>query len=210
MDTTDINDASGSEDMDMSNCSEEVLDTRRTGAKRKQNESSNDAATTKRPKIDTTSTKEMDASKKLPDAVWQRIFISLPPAMLFRCTRVCPRFKHLLTNVKHIPPRPNKLKFDLSHPEPATQLIESESIWIHSRRLTYPSLPRPLNGHSEAQMLRLITQRTCCNCKQRFPPAKTTHALNGGPGASGIRSIWPFRRAVCGRCLLQLTITVSG
>lgn len=200
----DNRDGSESEDMDMSDgSSKDQFGGRQVSSKRKLDDPVDGTGAAKRPKTDDASQPVPSPMDKVPDSVLQRMFMLLPPAMLFRCNRVCRRFKHVLEEYKNVPVRGR------SRRDPAAHLVDSEVVWISSRRLTYPFLPRPLPGFSEAQMLRLVTQQTCQNCKTRFPHVKATHALNGGPGTHGVRTIWPFRLAVCGRCLLQLTLTVS-
>ncbi|QIW97843.1 hypothetical protein AMS68_003361 [Peltaster fructicola] len=204
-------DDNGSADMDLSDASSsnhglEVVQ-RATSSKRKIDDPVADTAVVKRPKTDGS---DHVSLLQLPDAVLQRIFMSLSPAMLFRCTRVCRRFAHILTQISGEPVRSTKKQFNRHNPEPAAQLVDSEIIWSHSRRHTYPFLPRPLNNFSERQMLCLLTQPICQCCEKPFSRVKAIDGLSSGPGSAGIRTVWPFRITVCGSCLLLLSITDVG
>lgn len=143
-----------------------------------------------------------DMSFTWPNGLWQKVFLQQPPAMLYRLSRVNKRFKYLLENAKDlkVPARRGAL---------AVQQIDSETIWTHSRRAAYPSMPRPLPGLSEAAMIRVVTAQSCQNCLKRYPPVPLAGPLNSGPGVNGVRPIWQFKRALCGGCLKDLSMTVS-
>ena len=140
----------------------------------------------------------------LTPALWQRVFTLLPPAMLCRCLRVSKEFKHLLTGVK----APHGQQKDKS----AARTIDSEAIWIQSRKTYFPQLPRPLRNNTELKMLQLVGGQSCQFC----PPGKTpvpapaTSVFNCGPGPQGVRVLFPFGVRTCGSCVEPLVRKVGA
>nr|OQO32018.1 hypothetical protein B0A51_00817 [Rachicladosporium sp. CCFEE 5018] len=146
------------------------------------------------------------------DEMWQHIFIRSPPAMLARCMQVSKRFNTLLTRTT-APPASRGSGSRL-------RLLDSEYIWMHSRKNAYPNLPRPLQGFKELDMLRLIGCRDCQACGKVGVRVTATSAFNTGPGDCGVRVIWSFKLRLCGSCfqtealtdieLMQRTSTASS
>lgn len=131
----------------------------------------------------------------LPGQIWQNVFLYLPPVSLGRLLQVNRAFHTLLTRV--VEPDPG------SHPiSPSLPIVSSESIWSSARKTYFPTIPRPLAGQSELSMWRLLKGRRCqfCGKSQRSEP-HPANAWEGGPGADGVRVIWPFAIRSCGRCL---------
>lgn len=142
---------------------------------------------------------ERSASERWPADVWQQVLMQLSPAMLARCMRVSKYFKHLLTNMS--PPPPLK--------KGAKRLHDSEYVWMHSRKDTYPTIPRPLEGLKEREMMALIGARNCQTCGKAGVKPPATSVFNSGPGDNGVRVIWPFQLRICGLCFRNDALTVS-
>lgn len=141
---------------------------------------------------------------RLPAEVWQRVFMHLSPAMLCRCLRVCKPFNLYLTQLVAPPPsRPSR------RDQTKARIMDSESIWIHSRKIQYTTMPRPLAAFSELDMLKLVGGRTCHFCARTPVPVPATSLFNAGPGAKGVRVIWPFGIRACGPCLELRILKVS-
>lgn len=139
----------------------------------------------------------------LSPALWQRIFTLLPPAMLCRCLRVSKEFKHLLTGVK----APHGQQKDKS----VARTIDSEAIWIQSRKRYFPQLPRPLRNRTELGMLKLVGGQACQFCGKTPPvPAPATSVFNCGPGPNGVRVLFPFDVRTCGSCVEALVRKVGA
>lgn len=135
------------------------------------------------------------STANLPVEVWQRIFSQyLSPIMLSRCLRVCKNFQHYLTAIPAQPPVAKKNQGKL-------QPMDSESIWTQSRKNFFTTLPRPLNGMSELQMIQLIGGLRCQFCNRQPVQTPATSVFTAGPGPNGMRVIWPFRIRSCGQCL---------
>lgn len=136
----------------------------------------------------------------LPTELWQQVFMHLPPAMLCRCLRVCKTFNLYLSGVKAAP-APKRVPT-------RAHLQDSEAIWINSRRICFPAMPRPLADFKELQMLQLLTQQWCQACRKPPVHRPVTSIFNAGPGVDGLRVIYPFGVRMCGKCLDGHTITV--
>ncbi|KAM3415523.1 hypothetical protein BST61_g9044 [Cercospora zeina] len=140
--------------------------------------------------------KKRKTSSQLPQlspAIWQRVFYLLPPAMLCRCLRVCKDFNRFLTSMK----APQGHQKDKS----TARVVDSEAIWIQSRKTFFPQLPRPLRHHSELEMLQLVGGQACQFCGKLASPVPATSVFNCGPGADGVRVIFPFAVRTCGSCI---------
>lgn len=138
-----------------------------------------------------------------PPELWQLVFFQLSPAMLSRCLRVCKNFNFYLTHFKAANPSGKK---DTTR----AGVQDSEAIWIYSRRMTYPTMPRPLFDFSELRMLQLIGGSTCQSCGRPHVKPPATNVFNAGPGETGVRVIWPFRLRLCGTCFSNESLNVSG
>lgn len=128
--------------------------------------------------------------------------MQLPPAGLARCLRVCKNFNNILTNFKAPPAKKNA---------PKVRILDSEVIWMNSRKNTYSTMPRPLQGFTELEMLQLIGCQSCQTCgklpvKPQPPP---TTVFDAGPGETGVRVIWPFHLRICGSCFTRDALTVG-
>lgn len=149
--------------------------------------------------------KKQKTSPQLPQlspAIWQRIFYLLPPAMLCRCLRVCKDFNRFLTEMK-APQAPQKDKS-------TARVVDSEAIWIQSRKTYFPQLPRPLRQHSELDMLQLVGGQACQFCGKLPSPVPATSVFNCGPGTDGVRVIFPFAVRTCGACIEPLLRKVGA
>ncbi|KAF2169857.1 hypothetical protein M409DRAFT_20271 [Zasmidium cellare ATCC 36951] len=139
----------------------------------------------------------------MPVEIWQRVFSQyLSPIMLARCLRVCKSFSQYLTAVPAQPPVAKKNQGKV-------QPVESESIWTQSRKNYFTTLPRPLNGLSELQMLQLLGGRRCQFCDKQSVQTPATSVYTAGPGPDGVRVIWPFRVRSCGQCLEDRMLKAS-
>ena len=138
-----------------------------------------------------------------PPEIWQQVFTHLSPAMLSRCLRVCRSFKFCLTQLK-APTVPRKKN------TPLARVLESEALWTQARKHAYPTMPRPLVGFSELQMLQLVGGTLCQSCGKPHGKSPVTNVFNAGPGESGVRVIWPFRVRLCGNCFVNESLTVRA
>lgn len=136
-----------------------------------------------------------------PPELWQHVFVHLSPAMLSRCLRVCKSFNFYLTQLK-------ATNLPIKRNAPAFRVIDSEVVWVQSRKHAYNTMPRPLAGFSELRMLQLIGGQSCESCGKAHVKTPTPNAFNAGPGESGVRIIWPFRLRLCGNCFLKDSLTV--
>jgi hypothetical protein len=136
-----------------------------------------------------------------PPELWQQVFTYLSPAMLSRCLRVCRSFKFCLTQLKatNMPRKKNT---------PIARVLDSEALWTQSRKHTYNTMPRPLQGFSELQMLQLFGGASCQSCGKPHVRSPVTNVYNAGPGENGVRVIWPFRARLCGNCFTNQSLTV--
>ena len=212
-----------SDDMDMSDSSSLAASSdlvaqgpAHAGAKRKLSDTHTDndasAATaaqdfitsTKKPKLSppaAVNKPSQPPTVRLPPDIWQQVFTHLSPAILARCLRVCKLFQYCLTKIKAAPAGRHGV-----HPARA---MDSEAIWTQLRKTSYPSLPRPLVGFSELQMLQLIGGNTCQSCGKPHVKHPVNNAFSAGPGETGVRVIFPFHLRLCGTCFTNDSLTVS-
>jgi hypothetical protein len=167
-----------------------------------------------RPSQSSSSSLSLPSCKGLSPEIWQAIFLHLPPHDLGRLLRVNRAFLLYLTDIVRLP--------EGRRSSGILQLRTSDSIWVGSRKLyKTPGIPRPLRGLSERDMWALIgsnaSRRTCQFChtpadqQQAAPSATTTTSVwEQGPGAHGVRIVWPFGIRACGTCLLQRCKKVSN
>lgn len=137
----------------------------------------------------------------LPPAVWQHVFLSCSLHDLGRLLTVNRSFHSYLTDVSLVSPS-----------DPASgslRLLKSESIWAAARNALPVKPPRPLPGFSELQMWQLAWSKKCRFCRKEsvFQPGEKI--WQKGPGANGVRTIWPFGIRSCGSCLMEQCQTVS-
>ena len=130
--------------------------------------------------------------------IWQRVFCFVPPVFLGRLLRVNRSFHSLLN------PKMSPIYHDPAENTGAAMYQSAETIWAASRRRFCPGLPKPLHGLSELQMWRLLRGSDCQLCATRsslLTPSPTSSLWESGPGATGVRIIWPFGIRCCGKCL---------
>ncbi|KAF2860658.1 hypothetical protein K470DRAFT_257664 [Piedraia hortae CBS 480.64] len=125
----------------------------------------------------------------LSPALWQRVFLQLPPTALARCLSVCRTFHTLLTHSKTSGGKQVK-----------GSEMDSEAIWAEARKNYLPTLPRPLLRCSELQMLQLLGGKRCQFCRRSPGTHHQYSPYSGGPGIDGVRIIWPFGIRTCGLC----------
>jgi hypothetical protein len=219
----DAGDASDDMDMDMSDSSSsaassdmDVQGPAHAGAKRKLSDADmangTSAATAAQDPMSSTKKVKLSlpgalikpglpATVGLPPEIWQQVFTHLSPAILSRCLRVCKLFNVCLTQTKAAPPASKK---GATH----ARAMDSEAIWTQLRKTAYPSLPRPLVGFSELQMLQLIGGNTCQSCGKLHVKHPVNNAFSAGPGETGVRVIFPFHLRLCGSCFTNDSLTV--
>jgi hypothetical protein len=138
----------------------------------------------------------------LPPAVWQHVFLFCSLADLGRLMQVNRPFLSYLTDVPNVP---------VSKPDAGClRLLKSESVWASARNALSPRPPRPFPGSTELRMCQLAWPKRCQFCSSKsasFMPGDKI--WQKGPGATGVRTIWPFGIIACGPCLLQHCQTVS-
>lgn len=132
----------------------------------------------------------------LPPAIWQHVFLFCPVRALGRLLQVNRSFHSYLTAVRSV-----------SNVKPDTgflRLLKSESIWVSVRNNMCPAKPpKPLPGFGELQMWQFVWSRHCqfCGKQGTFTPGEKI--WQQGPGAAGVRVIWPFGVRACGPCLMK-------
>ncbi len=140
----------------------------------------------------------------LPAALWQYIFCFVPPVFLGHLLSVNRTFKSYLT-----PGNGNQSLAILGHS--IVQPLTAEAIWVASRRQFAPGLPRPIHGLQELDMWRLLIGKRCQRCGhvgEVVSAAPSENPWESGPGASGVRVIWPFGVRCCGSCLHHISMKV--
>jgi len=138
----------------------------------------------------------------LPPAVWQHIFLSCPLPTLGRLLQVNRSFHSYLSDVRNLSP---------SKPDSGLlRLLKSESIWASARNAHPTKPPKPLPGFTELQMWQLVWSKKCQFCDRHSVFTPGEKIWQKGPGATGVRTIWPFAVRSCGPCLLQRCQTVSA
>ncbi|KAF1996816.1 hypothetical protein P154DRAFT_579453 [Amniculicola lignicola CBS 123094] len=131
---------------------------------------------------------------RLPPAAWQHVFSFCSITDLGRLLRVNRPFHSYLTAVSHVPAEKPQSGF--------LRLLKSESVWAAARHAHPTKPPKPLPGSSELQMWRLALSKRCkfCHKQNSFSPGEKI--WQKGPGATGVRAVWPFGVRACGDCLL--------
>ena len=135
----------------------------------------------------------------LDPILWQRVFCFVPPVFLGRLLRVCRTFHSLLTESSDHGP------IQEQNASGSPRLMLSRSIWTASRQRFAPGLPKPLRNRDELDMWRLLRGSDCQICGQKRTLITTGNNLDpwhSGPGANGVRVIWPFGIRSCGPCLV--------
>ena len=165
------------------------------------------------PSDSATAKANVDLGHKIEGPIWQQVFLHLSPAMLTRCLSVCKKFNVLLTATNGTNPAAAKKKAHLCRQArtPVTvEAFESDAIWARARKIWYPDMPKPLADLSEVQMFQLLGGTTCASCGKTPKPTpipssleKIASSLRAGPGAGGVRIIWPFKIRSCGDCLFK-------
>ena len=139
---------------------------------------------------------------KLPCELWQHVFRFLPPANLAILVRVCRHFQQGLNS-------PHLSDLNVQY-QGALRIEPSEHIWNASRTRWLPNAPSSTPACSEAELIRLLFSKKCQFCKRAPTPQDDSSPWTMGPGARGVRLIWPFLIRSCGQCLDQRVQTVSS
>lgn len=141
-----------------------------------------------------------------PAALWQYIFCFVPPVFLGHLLFVNRAFKSYLTPGAEIQ--------EMAIPARSiVQPLTAEAVWVASRRHFAPGLPRPIHGLQELDMWRLLVGRKCQRCGYVGDTVSGTHSENpweSGPGAFGVRVVWPFGMRCCGSCLQHISMKVPS
>ncbi|KAF2636601.1 hypothetical protein P280DRAFT_521902 [Massarina eburnea CBS 473.64] len=134
----------------------------------------------------------------LPPAVWQHVFLSCSLHDLGRLLQVNRSFRSYLTDVSGV---------SHSHSDPSSsgslRLLKSESVWASARNALPVKPPKPLAPFTELQMWQLVWSRRCQFCRKESSFAPGEKIWQKGPGANGVRTIWPFGIRSCGPCILR-------
>jgi hypothetical protein len=134
-------------------------------------------------------------------AVWQHVFLSCSLYDLGRLLQVNRAFRSYLIDVRNV---------SLHDPDSGSlRLLKSESLWASARNALPVKPPKPLPGFSELQMWQLAWSRKCQFCLKESSSKPGEKIWQKGPGANGVRAIWPFGIRSCGTCLLERCKTVS-
>ncbi|KAF1975680.1 hypothetical protein BU23DRAFT_502933 [Bimuria novae-zelandiae CBS 107.79] len=131
----------------------------------------------------------------LPPAVWQHVFLCCSLPDLGRLLQVNRSFHSYLSDVQ-----------DVSFLDPASgslRLFKSESIWAAARNALPVKSPKPLPGFSELQMWQLVWSKRCQFCQRLDSETTGEKIWQKGPGAHGVRTIWPLGIRACGSCLME-------
>lgn len=136
---------------------------------------------------------------KLPMEVWHHVFTFLPPVTLGMLLRVNKTFHF------HLAPRDMEF-LNRSAVYGLLKPLSSNSIWSASRKAFHPGIPRPLADMTELEMWKLIGGTSCQFCgKSVSGSLSESLPWESGPGANGVRIIWPFGVRTCGACLILRT-----
>lgn len=131
----------------------------------------------------------------LPPAIWQHMFLYCSLSDLGRLLQVNRPFRSYLTDVQDV---------SLSDPvQGSLRLLKSESIWASARHALPVKSPKPLPGFSELQMWQLVWSKKCQSCQKLKSGTSGDKIWQKGPGADGVRTIWPFGIRACGSCLME-------
>lgn len=152
----------------------------------------------KRRKIDSPAppaTTHVNPCAGLSPAIWQHIFLFCSVQELGRLFQVNRSFRSYLSDVRHVSPTKPASGF--------VRLLKSESIWASARNRHPTKPPKPLPGFSEVQMWQLVWNKTCQFCGRNNTYIPGEKIWQKGPGATGVRVVWPFSIRSCGPCLLQ-------
>lgn len=151
----------------------------------------------------TDSAMKINPIERFPPELWQQVFLRMSPAMLARCLSLSKKINYYLTSLKGAQFVPKK-------DQRKVRVLDSDFVWAEARKNYFPNLPRPLRGHNELSMLQLIAGKNCQFCnKPPVPSPAPAGVFNAGPGANGVRVIWPFGIRTCGSCWEQHTLKVS-
>ncbi|KAI8947110.1 hypothetical protein F4801DRAFT_592834 [Xylaria longipes] len=135
---------------------------------------------------------------QLPTEVWQHIFTFLPPKMLGRLLSVSKTFNFLLN--------PLSGYSWLSLVTSSLPILKPEVIWQLSRRRFWPTMPTPLQGHTELQMWQLACQSGCqFHSRENQPLSSINAPSNTEYKHKAPRPIWSFSLRSCGSCLVDRT-----
>lgn len=140
----------------------------------------------------------------LPAALWRYIFCFVPPVFLGRLLLVNRAFNSYLTTSESVLGPAMSLRG-------IVQPLTAEAIWIASRKRFAPGLPKPIHGLQELDMWRLLVGQHCQHCghvRGGISPTPSESLWEGGPGASGVRIIWPFGLRCCSSCLQKVSMEV--
>lgn len=139
----------------------------------------------------------------LPPELWQAISQHLTPRTLATLLRVNHMFLNCLTSED----APNTK----GCPTTSRQPMESNEVWLSSRRLYYPSLPRSSPACDERALWKLLRAENCQFCaKQATSRPDTSNPWTAGPGSDGVSIVWPFGVRSCGPCLRQRVQSVCS
>ncbi|KAI0450140.1 hypothetical protein F5B21DRAFT_492176 [Xylaria acuta] len=144
---------------------------------------------------------QSSTSWQLPTEVWQHIFTFLPPKMLGRLLSVSKYFNSLLN-----PLCGYSCDAGLSLVASSLSILKPEVIWQLSRRRFWPTMPTPLQGHTELQMWQLACQSGCQFHSRTYQPLSPINGpSNTEYSHTAPRPIWSFSLRSCGPCLVDKT-----
>ncbi|KAI0196240.1 hypothetical protein EV127DRAFT_331171, partial [Xylaria flabelliformis] len=145
---------------------------------------------------------QTSTSWQLPAEVWQHTFTFLPPKMLGRLLSVNKHFNSLLNPLSSY-----SCDAGLSLVTSSLSILRPEVIWQLSRRRFWPTMPTPLQGHTELQMWQLACQSGC-----QFRSTTNLSSVNDPSNVeckhTSPRPIWSFSLRSCGPCLVDRTTKV--
>ncbi|TAQ85029.1 hypothetical protein B7494_g6645 [Chlorociboria aeruginascens] len=135
----------------------------------------------------------------LPAEIWHHIFTFTPPRALGLLLQVNKSFNAYLdpsSSGQNVHPLSNS----------AIKVLSSDAIWQASKRLYRPSVPYPINGHSELDMWKLACSDSCQFCGKKRRETPELDPWHSGPSVNGVIPVWQFEIRTCGPCLQQRTI----
>ncbi|KAF2435835.1 hypothetical protein EJ08DRAFT_645519 [Tothia fuscella] len=149
----------------------------------------------------------LPACARLPALIWHKVLMYLPPKSLGQLLLVNHAFSSYLGGTAPI------LNHDIDERCVHTLHLDAEDIWTQSRRMHHHHLPRPLSGHSELSMWKLIGGKSCQFCAQDSGSqiSHNGHAIDfaRSPRSQGIRIHWALAIRCCNNCLKRETIMES-
>ncbi|KAI9681187.1 MAG: hypothetical protein M1817_002469 [Caeruleum heppii] len=142
-----------------------------------------------------------ELSKTMSPEAWRHVFNHLQPRSLAQLSRVNRWFRDRLE------PAVPEIRSGTGHElQGTTATTKSEAIWAASRKVFHRDMPKPLRGHSELEMWKLMLGTGCQYCDKRKDPVRNMlhdYSSQSAPADDDVMVVWPFGVRSCFACLLD-------